>query len=227
LDFFLQTYRPAYAKMTVSGLSLPMMSDGLIYLMERGFTVACNLAYGISWTKENLQILERELDRLVAYYGIHPEKEVCALLEFPYREIYKASVTKEVYACCSAGRETVAYDVNGESYPCHMFFSTNHEQTFDASRLSFPVTGIVDKNLLDEKCRECPIASVCQQCYGSNYLSSGSLYHVAQEVCDINRITFRMKAKMAANIWGQKQLALSEEDEYQLLSSIMLVDQME
>lgn len=225
-DFFLRTYSPAYVKMTVSQYTLASLAEGVIYLTESGFRIACNLAYGIDWTEENLNTLEIELEKLVQYYLQHPEAEICSMLEFPYREIFHTNNTGKIFSCCSAKRESVAYDLDGAKYPCHMFFPINGKKPENVDALPFSETGELNPELLDEKCRTCPVISVCQQCYGSNYLLSGNIFHVAEDVCTINKITFRAKAKLAAELWKNGQLRMDETEEAALLRSLLLVSEL-
>ncbi len=225
VDFFLKTYTPAYAKMTVSELTLSSMAEGIIYLVEKGFKVACNLAYGIKWTSDNFTELETQLDHLVKYYSHHyPKREICSMLEFPFMEIYRSYITGSIYSCCSAGREACAYDIDGAMYPCHMFFPINSGRKIDKATIELCSDNEVNKNLLPEKCVRCPIASVCQQCYGSNWIESGNIYRVAEEVCRINKITFRAKARLAAELWNQGKLCLKPEEEMALLQSLLLLE---
>ena len=98
-EFFLRTYKPAYVKMTISQQTLSTMAEGIIELTEKGFKLACNLAYGIKWTEDNLRILEEQLSELIRYYSQHPDKEICSMLEFPFMEIYHSYSTKKIYSC--------------------------------------------------------------------------------------------------------------------------------
>ena len=39
------------------------------------------------------------------------------------------------------------------------------------------------ENLLDPKCKECVIRSVCPNCFGANYASTGSIYSRDSNIC--------------------------------------------
>ena len=107
-----------------------------------------------------------------------------------------------------------------------MFFPMNRDKECDIDAIEFSKTGEVDKEKLDEKCRSCPIASVCQQCYGSNWLLSGNIYHVSDDVCRINKITFKAKAKLASILWDKGVITLTDEEELAFLTSVFLTSDM-
>lgn len=120
-DFFLHTWPDQYVKMTVSPRSIECFSEGVISLLEYGFKVTANLAYGVDWRDEKyIAILTKELRKMVDYYLSHENVEPIMLLNMPLFKLGKTD--PERY--CGAGIGMVAYDVKGQVYPCQLFYST-------------------------------------------------------------------------------------------------------
>ena len=65
------------------------MAESVIYLIEKGFQVDATLAMGdIDWSDaKNIDVLIRELDKLIKYYDEHPETEVIRMLNIPFEAL--------------------------------------------------------------------------------------------------------------------------------------------
>lgn len=123
--------------MTISQNSLPYLAEGVIYLQEKGFEVACNLAYGIDWGKEEYCVLlERELNKLIDYYLAHAGVIACSILDTDITGVLSDGM-KQRY--CGAGIDMATYDVDGKVYPCHLFMplSVGKEKASRANSIHF------------------------------------------------------------------------------------------
>ncbi len=118
IKFFEETYPLQGFKMTVSDKTLPNLAEGVMYLENFNLEISCNLAYGIDWNKkENEEIYERELMKLINHYLSHPEIKPCALLDIKRLKGLTCSDTRALRHC-GAGWAMKSYDYDGTFYPC-------------------------------------------------------------------------------------------------------------
>ena len=223
--FFCETYPQQDVKMTVSNETLPYLAEGVIDLHKKGFYVSCNLAYGINWSNpKNRDILCRELEKLIEFYINNPNIEPCSMLEMGISNIGNHS--EEAYRYCGAGISMVAYDVDGERYPCQFFMplSVGKEKAALAKSITFPEYVIAEKDL-DNKCRKCVLKSACPNCYGSNYASTGSIYKRDDSLCVLTKIMMKARSYFRAKQWERGQLDLSDAEIQTLLRAIITIQE--
>ncbi|MBR6835254.1 MAG: 4Fe-4S cluster-binding domain-containing protein, partial [Oscillospiraceae bacterium] len=163
LNFFKELYPDQEIKMTISKESLKTMADGVIYLHEKGFRVACNLAYNIDWSdEENKNVLQKELTKLIEYYLEHPEIEPCLMLDMSITNVSYAIRDKKKVRYCGAGVSTVAYHIDGTAYPCQFFMplSVGEEKAKQSLNLKF-YDEEIPIEYVEEKCVKCVAQSIC------------------------------------------------------------------
>lgn len=224
LDFFATTYPDQEIKMTISKETLKTLADGVIYLHNKGFKVSCNLAYGIDWKdSENKQILERELMKLIDFYLENLNIIPCSMLDKPISSV----ASEEVRATCGAGWNMVAYDVDGESYPCQFFMplSVGEEKAKKAQSFIFHKENIPDE-LIDPKCRDCVLKPACHRCLGSNYVTTGNMYLQDENMCALTKIEYKARAYFKAMLYEKGCYNDCSESEIKtLLKSILLINE--
>ena len=225
LEFFLELYPEQDIKMTVSKETLPNLAEGVIELHQKGFLVSCNLAYGIDWSApENIEVLNRELHKLIDFYLENQNIEPCSMLGM---EIYNVgSYADKIVRYCGAGKYMQSYDVDGRSYPCQFFMplSIGEEKAAAANSIQFPDEFLPD-DLLDEKCRSCIIRSICPNCFGSNYASTGSIYKRDDNLCRLTKVIMKARSYFRAKQWELGQLHESEDDMQALLRAIIKIQE--
>lgn len=221
-DFFAKT--TSVAKMTVSALTLPSLSQGIIHLHELGFeTVRANLAFGIDWSdSENVGTFASELQKLADYYVANPQLRPSDILNLPIESI-DPRAREYTSRHCGAGVELVAYEIDGTAYPCHTFapVSAGEDVARKARRLVFE--DLVSIEALDEKCRGCLVANVCPNCYGINFSTTGNMYSKDDGYCRMTKMQFLATAYFKYMQYASGQLGLTPEGEYRLLNNIRLV----
>lgn len=225
LPFFAECYKDQYIKMTVSAETLPHLSDCVIFAHNVGFTVSCNLAYGIDWSNnDNLKILEHELLKLISYYLEHPNITPCSMLNEP---IYKIALSKkEARRECGAGQYMRSYDTNGVCYPCQFFMpiSIGDEAAKKALDIQWH-DEVIPESQLDSRCKDCILKSCCHICYGSNYASTGSIYLHEENWCTLNKIIFKARAFFRVKQFENGILPGSEvEQKASLLSAMAILE---
>lgn len=228
LDFFLKLYPQQDIKATISVESLPYLYDSMVYLHNKGFRVSCNLAYNIDWSDPSLAvILERELLKLIDFYIDNPHIEPCSLLnqeidglalidmEHPIRRSY-----------CGAGVNMKAYDLNGDAYPCQFFLPLSiGKEKSEASKTLHFYHDEIPEQLIEEKCRKCIIQSLCPNCFGANYASTGDMFKHDDNYCELTKIIVKARSYFKARQWELGQLNLSLDEETLLLKSIQIIQE--
>lgn len=224
LDFFVKQYPYQLIKMTVSNETIGDLFDGVKFCHEKGFRVGCNLAFGIDWSNEdNVSILERELHKLIDYYLEHPEIEPCSMLNSNIDFVGYNQQEGTTRKWCGTGTHMHTYDVSGELYPCQFFtpLSAGTEKSRESRKLVF--YNDIPFDLIDTKCKECVVKDICPTCYGSNYVSTGSLYSKDDNYCKLMKIQMRARSYFRAKQWLLGQMDLSQEEEQVLLRSIIAI----
>lgn len=227
LDFFKLQYPDQTIKMTVSQSTLPSLAEGVIYLHEKGFVISCNLAYGLDWSDtENKKILERELMKLIEYYLVNPNIEPCSLLNMPIHNIALLQKKPKYMRYCGAGISSTSYHIDGTAYACQFFtpLSIGEEKAKESLNLKF-YDDFVPEDMIEEKCKNCVIQSVCPTCYGSNFAATGNMYVHDDNYCEMTKIIMKARSYFKAMQWKAGQLNLSPAEETLLLKSIQIIQE--
>lgn len=225
LEFFLEMYPEQDVKMTISKETLPNLAEGVIELHRKGFLVSCNLAYQIDWSaKENLELLNRELLKLIDFYIENPDIEPCSMLEMGITNI--GTTEDEALRFCGAGLSMHSYDVDGRVYPCQFFMplSVGEEKAKKANEIVFPES-VIAPELLDEKCRDCVIRSACPNCYGSNYASTGNIFNRDDNMCKLTKLILKARSYFRALQWKKGQLKGNEDEIQATLNAIIKIQE--
>ena len=226
LPFFIKTYPQQPVKMTISKESLPFLCEGVKFCHKLGFLVNCNLAYGIDWSSEsNVVILERELKKLIDFYIENPNIKPCSILDSDIKMAAYDVNNVTTRKWCGTGTHMHTYDVDGNVYPCQFFtpLSAGEELSKKSKGLKFYEE--IPDELLDEKCKDCVVKMICPTCYGSNYISTGDLYHKDDNMCKLTKITMLARSYFRALQIEKGQINLSENDEQALIRSILKIQE--
>lgn len=191
LDFFIKTWPKQGVKMTISPKTINTLADGLIFIHERGFkSVRANLAEMVDWSDtSNIEIYKRELSKLSEYYLTHPDVDKSSL----FTVYFPSLIDNDIRKWCGVGTEIEAIDIDGTSYPCHLFFESvcGKEKSMHSHSIDFKNPDIY----ISGKCKECQLLSICPTCYGSNYISRGDISKRDLSMCELNKIRFAIVAK--------------------------------
>lgn len=225
IDFFVNKFKNVSVKATISPATIDTLADGVKHLHNLGFKhISCNLAVGVDWSeKQNISILERELNKLIDFYLNNPDIAPCNLLD--YRIEYAAhSNNGKAFKFCGAGTRTKVYDTDGKVYPCQYFLPlTIGNETIQRSCVKFK--DIMDLKELDNKCQNCIAVNICPSCYGSNYQSYGNIHTKEQHFCNLQKVIILANSFFKAKRWELGQLNLSPIAEQELLNAIVKIQE--
>lgn len=194
LSFFATFYKNQPIKMTISTETLPHLADCVMFAHDKGFEVACNLAYGIDWSDSaNVSILETELMKLIEFYLDNPTVKPCSMLNEP---IYKVALqNNKATRECGAGHLMRSYDTEGVCYPCQFFMPISIGDEAAKKALDIQWHGeVIPDDQIDVRCKDCVLKSCCHICYGSNFASTGNIFLHEENWCQLNKIIFKARA---------------------------------
>lgn len=193
LKFFAENWSEQNIKMTVSPNTVNNLSEGVEFLHDCGFKhIAADLAMGekIGWNKDNLVTYQEQLDKLVDYYINHPQTEPFSQLRLNVFAINSNETSN--FKTCSCGEDLACIDHDGEEYACHLFapISVSEQKAKESQQINFREHDVFTSNT----CKECAFMTVCNRCYGMNYISTGDVATPSPFHCNAFKIRY------AANI---------------------------
>lgn len=224
IDFFKNTWPEQTCKMTVSKETLPNLAEGIIYLQEKGFPLTTTMAQGIEWNEEkNLDILQSQLQKLVDYYLENPDKPVCDFLDIKLGMVELRN--NEEVKWCGAGEQMIAYDTQGNYYPCQAFAPQTLGK--EAEIFKNTTTEMFVEGFEDAKCKDCVAYPICRTCYGANYLLFKDYKKRDQTMCEFNKICILAAAYIKYYRYMQKDIENLTQEEILELRAIKKLQALE
>lgn len=226
LDFYRNHYAKQGVKMTVSPNTLPHLYDSVVFCHDIGLYSDCSLATGVDWSDaENVDILERELDRLIEFYMSHLDLKACSMLGRSVMSISNRGAERVTH--CGAGQSTCAYDVNGVRYPCQYFMPLAIGEECASSFLRMEEHQLAAmRATLPDACKHCTVRAACNLCIGSNYAETGNLYSVNDSLCKLTKIIIKKRAAFRKKLLEAGVLHLDKVQTQRLIDSIKLIEDM-
>ncbi|MBF0253432.1 MAG: 4Fe-4S cluster-binding domain-containing protein [Candidatus Omnitrophica bacterium] len=171
MQFFMDTWPEESVHMTISKETLPYLAHGVLSLQRAGGKLDAALAQGIDWTVEDAVIFREQLCILKESYLEDITLKPINLLGRPLFGIGEGEAFQAKF--CGTGTSMITYDINGKTYPCHIFspIVVGFERALELEK-----SGIANNcHLTDPFCRYCNLKNWCPTCYGFNYRFRGDL----------------------------------------------------
>lgn len=188
IDFFLSTWPKQPIQMTINTETVGKMADGVIYLLERGALVHPNVAYEeYEWSQEHIREYGKQLNILLNYYNEHYDKPLISQFIHDLNEYARCvDVPQKQLEICGAGNGFQVFDVDGQSYPCHILSPL----VLEGKKLQKIKDGLIfqTKDFSDVRCATCPYVSSCPTCIACNYLYRGTLQNRDLTHCQIMQL---------------------------------------
>lgn len=218
-SFFQSTWPMQKVKMTISPDMLSKLAECVIHCHELGFGVLCNLADGVKWGNDSSEVLKEQLEKLIEYYSIHPEIEVCSMLKMPLLHV---GIQERNFfpKWCGAGDHIHAYDTEGKRYPCQLFMGV--------TKTHVKVPLIQEKYKADElppECQECILYGCCPTCIGTNMIREVSPFYHTEVECKNIKIQFLATSYLMYQKYKMGKLNLSDVETTILLRNICRVQE--
>lgn len=211
-SFFIRNWPRAFVKMTISQKTLHNMASDIIFFHQLGFSFAeCNLAVGIDWqSKDNEEIIKRELNKLVEYYAQYNDVNPAPIINL---QLWKCSLEKKREKSCGIGESVIMYDSDGKLYPCNYITP----MSFDEENLKYLLNiDYSDVNqIIDEKCyKECYFFPICPTCYGGDYAINRKIKMKNYSLCKLVKIrayySALLKAVRIKKQWENSEMTREE-----------------
>ncbi len=188
IDFFIQTWPSQTIQMTINADTVGQMADGVIYLLEKGALVHPNVAYEAKeWSEEDIAEYAVQLDKLINYYNNNSEKPLISQFIHNLSE-YADNIDnpKEHKRICGAGYGFQVFDMDGESYPCHILSPL----VLSGEKLQKVKNGILSQttDLPSIDCQSCPYTTTCPTCVACNFLYRDGLQNRDKTHCQIMKL---------------------------------------
>lgn len=213
--FFRKTWPNQPVKMTVSKDTISELFNSVVYIQNcLGLNVSFSLAGGIGWDKKDLEIFEEEQKKILMFYR---EKRYKLPLLYNIdlaRILYPRNSTRQ----CGIGRNVVAYDTDGNAFPCYLFLPNvlgqkNIPQIKDFADDSF---------LVDDYCKKCVIENICPTCYGFNFIERGKANMRDHGFCSFYKSIIKYSALFKMDYYS-KQFYLTRSEQKEI-DSILFLD---
>ena len=165
MPFFMETYPTETFHMTISKETLPHLAHGVLALQRAGGNLDAALAQGVDWTDEDASVFHEQLGILANAYLEDESLTPVNLLARPLFGIATSEPNQAKF--CGTGTSMITYDIDGKTYPCHMFSSLvlGSERALELEK-----SGInADCHIIDHFCDNCILRNWCPTCYGFNY----------------------------------------------------------
>ena len=212
-DFFKQIYIRPVAKMTVPADEVSHLFDGFNYLYENGFMPDVSLAAESDFTELQMSTLSTELLKLESFYTTHFDLPITEFLNFPFERLSPKVQKGDHLHRCGIGEARIAFDTNGNPYPCQTFIS-DFSKEYDVAEVARIYEDLSQPwQQLYPQCIQCPISELCSPCYGINYSYRGAVNHLNPNMCETTLIVIKAAAKIWAHI-------LINRDKYRWLKNI-------
>jgi len=199
LDFFSQLWPFQPVKMTLSRLTISNLADGIVYLHNRGFKVACNNAHGITWENEDYPVFAEQLKKLSDYYVANPDIEPSSIIIMP---IQMLSFGNSISKWCGAGTNMICINKSGTKYPCHTFMPSTSGNDINLSEI---LNKLNSDKLLDSHCQGCVLTPCCPTCYGMNYVENSDIIKRNKSHCIFSKIRAKATAYMLSQMLTNKE----------------------
>lgn len=171
LEFFRTTWPEQDFHMTVSRKTLPYLAQGVISLQRNGYRIASALAQGEDWSEEDARTYYGQLVQLAEHYLSDGGADLIPLNVLDRLVLLTEPSVGSQCKYCGSGDHMITYDIDGKSYPCHMFTPTV------MGKSAVPCDDIdltSDEAVRDPFCDTCVLRGYCPTCVGFNYRYRGS-----------------------------------------------------
>lgn len=185
VDFFIDTWPNQPIQMTINAETVNQMADGVVYLLEKGAQVHPNVAFEQQeWPDCMIAEYGRQLYQLAVYYNNHQNLPTITQFIHNLTE-YADNIGKQTPQpqICGAGYGFQVFDIDGQSFPCHILSPL----VLEDEKLQDIKNGLVaaTKNFADPECANCPYAASCPTCIAFNFLYRDCLQKRDKTHCKI------------------------------------------
>lgn len=191
-----------YQKSTFSSDDLIYLKDSIIHLWDLGFKeVQSNLVYEDVWKPGDAQIFETQLKELADYMFESGRYLTHSVSYFDKKRGLPLHINALDTNRCGAGYKSLAFDCEGNIYPCIRFLDMCAENK--AKKIVGNINTGINYNALralcgttwnavsNEECCNCSVGTDCGWCVAQNFQENGSLYKRVTAICEMHKANVR------------------------------------
>lgn len=206
-------------KMTISKDSIKTLSKGLLSLARKGYLIDCRLAQGENWGKEDAAHYKRELEIIARFFMKNPRYQPPSLFTKLYGNILTANTPLQY---CGTGTNMTAYDVDGKSYPCHLFtpIVLGKDDRENLAKINFHDP----EALTDPACKGCKLDRICPTCVGYNYFMRGDVRTRDKSMCRLMLEEAKVISAFQINYYTRGKKSLTDEELMKLKASLKVYE---
>ncbi len=197
IDYFFNLYPFQPLKVTISPYSVKSLSEDIISLHKNGYEFIATCSFGQYWSEEDYLCFRSELLKISNFYIQNPDISICNL--FDNKLIY-VDCMHEHRKYCGSGKNMIAYDVDGASYPCHMFTSVVLGRKMPES----VKRELKNASFTSEECLSCSYVDICPTCYGFNFKDRGDISKRDKCSCRLFKIQMEVVAYLHIELVKRK-----------------------
>lgn len=203
-------------KMTISRNTIRDLANGVITLVEKGYYVESRLAQGEDWLPQDAVVYQEELEKIASFYLTHRELKPMSLFTRFFGDMLSDEIPLKF---CGSGTNMTAYDVDGESYPCHMFgpivLGRNAKDELAKIDFSNP------EELIESSCLSCKMVRVCPSCIGFNFYQRGSVAKRDKTMCRLLLAEAKVISAFQIQYYMARESELKSEDLVKLKAALL------
>ena len=125
---------------------------------------------------------------------------------------------------CGSGTNMTAYDVDGKTYPCHMFspIVLGYNAKDDLNKIDFHNPD----ELIESSCLDCKMVRVCPSCIGFNYFQRGDVAKRDKSMCHLLLAEVKVTSAFQIEYYMSIKDNLKGEDFVKLKAAILTYKQL-
>jgi radical SAM protein with 4Fe4S-binding SPASM domain len=204
-------------KMTISKATLNRLADGVLSLIKKGYLVEGRLAQGEDWTKEDAEIYKEQLEKMAQFY-LNMDYPPNGLFTKLYADVLREDETPQKF--CGTGTNMIAYDVDGTSYPCHLFtpIVLGENKSEELKKINFHNPN----ELIEDSCLQCVMVRMCPSCIGFNYYKRGNVKKRDKSLCCMYLAEAKVISAFQINYYMKKSKNLTNDELVKLKAAIIV-----
>lgn len=188
-------------KATLSRCSIPYIAESVKFLYEELGISQINMNFVMEDTGvtiDDLKELESQLEKTKNYVLEHRNELYLGLLNYDMGAGTPVEKKEKPDACRCGGGCMPALAISGKIYPCFRFlphttfqerdFSFGSvDEGFNHKEIIAEIRSATNMKISDEKCKACPIESMCPYCIGGCYAEYGFAKRTTH-ICEIAKL---------------------------------------
>lgn len=221
IEFVHELWPEQPLKMTISRETVSGLASGVISLLKMGYLVDSRLAQGEEWTEEDAVTYREELTKIAQFHLDNEEFIPGAIFTRYYTDVLSEQPATKF---CGTGTNMRAYDVDGNSYPCHLFAPVvmGRDVREELKNIDFHKP----ETLIEDACLRCPVVQVCPTCLGFNFLNRGDVAKRDKRMCRMLLSEIKVVSGFQIHYYMKRKNHLSDEETVKLKAALVTYQQL-